>query len=335
MEYKAFCFINNSKLVNFTPRRTTMLDDFRDNDEDLDKGNEFLDEFRQRLNSQSIENIEERKNDINRSQHVFIGTVLGIGLAGIVSWFILSPNYKNVKDVEIPVIRRPHTATKIQPADPGGMEILNQDKTVYDIVEKKDTNETTVENLLPPPEEPKLPVAVSSENETLLQTNDVIVENAEKIIATEEQKEILKQNTNTEKAITNEVKITEDKNTKAIEKTKIESVETKKSVEVKVVDKTPAKENKAETSNQSIPNGLWQIQLISSPNKSAMDKAWVDLTKKHSGLNGLPHEIESADLGSKGTFYRLKAGAFKNRSDADKLCNSIKSAGGTCLVKKK
>ena len=42
-----------------------MLDDFRD-DEELDKGDEFLDEFRQRLNSQPIENLEERKNDINR-----------------------------------------------------------------------------------------------------------------------------------------------------------------------------------------------------------------------------------------------------------------------------
>ena len=61
-----------------------MLDDFRD-DEELDKGDEFLDEFRQRLNSQPIENLEERKNDINRSQHIFLGTVLGVGLAGIVS----------------------------------------------------------------------------------------------------------------------------------------------------------------------------------------------------------------------------------------------------------
>ena len=66
-----------------------------------------------------------------------------------------------------------------------------------------------------------------------------------------------------------------------------------------------------------------------------MDKAWTDLTKKYSQLSGLPHEIESADLGTKGTFYRLKAGAFSTRTEADKLCNSIKSSGGSCLVKKK
>ena len=84
-----------------------------------------------------------------------------------------------------------------------------------------------------------------------------------------------------------------------------------------------------------IAAGSWQIQLISSPNKSAMEKAWKDMSKKYSALNGLPHEIESADLGSKGTFYRLKAGSFKDRAPADKICNSIKSAGGSCLVKKK
>ena len=98
-----------------------MLDDFQD-DNELDKGGEFLDEFRQRLNSQPIENLEERKNDINRSQHIFLGTVLGISLAGIVSWFILSPDYAKIEDAEIPVVRRPQAAIKVQPADPGGAE---------------------------------------------------------------------------------------------------------------------------------------------------------------------------------------------------------------------
>ena len=52
-------------------------------------------------------------------------------------------------------------------------------------------------------------------------------------------------------------------------------------------------------------------------------------------LNGEPREIETADLGSKGTYYRLKAGAFSDKISADKLCNDIKALGGTCIVKKK
>ena len=84
-----------------------------------------------------------------------------MALAGVVGWFILAPQYADNGNVEIPVIRRPQTAVKVQPSEPGGMEILNQDKSVYDIIEKKD-NEPVVENLLPPPEQPKLPEIIAS-----------------------------------------------------------------------------------------------------------------------------------------------------------------------------
>lgn len=296
-----------------------MLDDFQD-DNELDKGGEFLDEFRQRLNSQPIENLEERKNDINRSQHIFLGTVLGISLAGVVSWFILSPDYAKIEDAEIPVVRRPQAAIKVQPADPGGMEILNQDKTVYDIVEKKDSSDVKVENLLPPPEEPKLP-AIAAETETKTEitiTDSPVLQNAEKIIASEEQKASQAQ---AQPQVKEEIKVVVKTETPA---KPVEQNKPAAAAVVKQADTAP-----------TAPAGAWQIQLISSPNKAAMEKAWVDLNKKYSVLKGLPHEVESADLGSKGTFYRLKAGSFKDRVDADKLCNSIKSAGGSCLVKKK
>lgn len=291
-----------------------MLDDFRDEEEDLDKNGEFLDEFRQRLNSQSVENLEERKNEISRSQNVFIGTILGIGLAGIVSWFILSSDYTQTEDVDIPVVRRPQTAIKVQPADPGGMEILNQDKTVYDIVEKKETDDIKVENLLPPPEEPKMPEDIiptetqpASEKEIKID----VIETAEKIINNNEVKAPAQPKKEPVKPEAKPVVVEE----KPVQQPKPVVVEAPKPVEIAA--------------------GSWQIQLISSPNKSAMEKAWKDMSKKYSALNGLPHEIESADLGSKGTFYRLKAGSFKDRAPADKICNSIKSAGGSCLVKKK
>ena len=43
----------------------------------------------------------------------------------------------------------------------------------------------------------------------------------------------------------------------------------------------------------------------------------------------------TADLGAKGIYYRLKAGAFATRDGADELCKDIKALGGTCIVKKK
>ena len=301
-----------------------MLDDFRD-DDTTEKDGEFLDEFRQRLNSQPLDSLEERKNDITRSQHIFLGTVLGVGLAGIVSWFILSPDYSSVQDAEIPVVRRPQAAIKVQPADPGGMEILNQDKTVYDIVEKKDSSDAKVENLLPPPEEPKLVLADTSADSSPQAAKEKEVETpaiaAPQVTAD------------------TSAKVANSADAKLQPETQTPKEEPKEEIKIEIKQPEPsvvASQPKAQAQKeQAIANSSWQIQLISSPNKSAMEKAWNDLSKKYAVLKGLPHEVETADLGSKGIFYRLKAGAFKERAEADKICNSIKSAGGSCLVKKK
>ncbi len=302
-----------------------MLDDFRD--EDVNNSGEFLDEFRQRLNSQPVENINDKRATVGRSQQIFVSAVLGIGLAGLVSWFIFSPEYSKIENVEIPIVRKPQTAIKVQPADPGGMEVLDQDKTVYDIVEKKSDAEAKVENLLPPPEDPVVPeIQQVSENVEMVEdkTGDIAQE-AERILSEKEQVggvEIVNQN-----VVEKEIDLP---NKPKIEKVEVPVVQTKDEFVNKVKQETIAMESKEE-----IPSGRWQVQLISSPNSSAVDKAWKDLKRKYSVLEALPHETETADLGSKGLFYRLMVGSFIDRGDADKLCNTIKNSGGTCLVKKK
>lgn len=310
-----------------------MLDDFQD--EDLNSSSEFLDEFRQRLNSQPLENIDERRNQINRSQQIFISTILGIGLAGVVSWFIFSSDYNKNPNVDIPVIRRPQTAVKVQPAEPGGMEILNQDKTVYDIVEKNDTSNTGVESLLPPPEEPNLPLIEEIKEEA------VVKETKEIKVAANDAKDTLAEQQEKVAALPSAVEIKKPvlKEQKAEKEVKAEEV--KSDVEAKTAKPSSQPQTaKQDTSkkapeNAAIPDNVWQIQLMSTPNAGAIDKAWLGLKSKYPELSKLPHETETADLGSKGVYYRLKVGAFIDRGEADKLCNSIKNSGGTCLVKKK
>lgn len=300
-----------------------------DND---NKDDDFLDEFRQKLGGQDMENFEEKKNEINRSKNVFIGAVSGIALAAVVGWFVLSPRYADAPDAELPVIRRPQNAVKVQPAEPGGMEILNQDKSVYDIIEKKDTSAPVVENLLPPPEEPQLPV-IASQPETTV---------ADKVTA-----QI--QPTVVEQKVEEIIRVAEAPKPQPVlePKTEPEPVPLSQAVSAPAPtpepvvrpEPQPAPQPKATPAPQPEPKaaaaGDWQVQLMSSPNKTAMDSAWKNLVKKYPVLNGQPHEIETADLGSKGTFYRLKAGAFADRSGADNLCNDLKALGGSCIVKKK
>lgn len=299
-----------------------MFADFKDNNND-----DFLDEFRQKLNSEPGESFEERKNEINRSKNVFIGTVSGIALAAVVGWFVLSPRYAGDNSTDIPVVRRPQTAVKVQPAEPGGMEILNQDKSVYDIIEKKDTSAPVVENLLPPPEEPQLPtVSAAAEPAPVVQQAEEIIQVAEvKIAPAPEPRQAP-----AETAQKEEVTIAQ---AAAQTPAKVETPAPAK-VETPAPAPAPKAEVKAEVKTVAV-SGPWQVQLISSPNRKAVDSAWNNLIKKYPVLNGQPREIETADLGAKGTFYRLKAGGFAERAGADRLCNDIKTLGGTCIVKKK
>lgn len=322
------------------------------------KNDDFLNEFRQKIADQSASNFEEKRNELKRSKSVFIGAVSGVALAGVVGWFVLSPRYAVNNPAEIPVIRRPQTAIKVQPSEPGGMEILNQDKSVYDIIEKKSGNEPVVENLLPPPEEPKLPVIeaaapVAGVEETtsvaieaapvaeapINDTTNTIAE-AQKIVAAEDKVVSIKE------ASMEKITVVEDvvkENNKP--DIKIEKPEAPKANNWKLSENVVAAPQVAETKPlvveadvitlKEIPVGSWQVQLMSSQNKKAIEKAWDTMVKKYSILKNQPHEIETADLDFDGVFYRLKAGAFRDKNGADTLCRDIKALGGTCIVKKK
>ena len=312
---------------------------------DDNKNDDFLDEFRQKIADQSSNNLEEKRNELKRSQSVFIGAVSGIALAGVVGWFVLAPQYAHQADIEIPVIRRPQAAIKVQPTEPGGMEILNQDKTVYDIIDQK-ADEPLVENLLPPPEQPKLP-EIAKVVPLERQTQDVINDlPPEKVVQPMKIAEIATpqmSEKNTKDAPVEQVSNQREPIKVSVQPEKAESLpvvkvaEVSKPVAPKKAEPIAPKKEKIENppvATQAV-SGMWQIQLMSSPNKKAIEKAWGNLSQKFKMLQGLPHEIEAADLDFDKTFYRLKAGAFTNRAEADKLCQTLKSLGGSCIVKKK
>ena len=290
----------------------------------------YLSERRQKIADENLMNFEEHKNDMSRSRSVLIGAVSGLALAAVVGWFALSPRYSVDNVAEIPVIRRPQASIKVKPENPGGMEILNQDKTVYDIIEKEPERKE-VESILPPPEQPILPeikVAEQAPAPIKEQTPELKPIETTTEVKTSEVKTIA-----APKAVVNETKEVTLPTIKeaSIKENAQQKAETKPQTVSKVASAKP--DPKTETSTASA--GDWQVQLMSSPNQKAVTSAWSGLVKKHPALKGVSHEIETADLGSKGTYYRLKAGAFATRAEADKLCSTIKSQGGSCIVKKK
>ena len=107
--------------------------------------------------------------------------------------------------------------------------------------------------------------------------------------------------------------------------------------ETKPVIVPPKPVVKTETKTQEAPKpvvasgGKASAQLGSFPSKEQAQKALDDYRSK--GLTG-PVTIVAADLGAKGTWYRVKATGFESREQALNFCAKAKGAGANCIPTK-
>ncbi|MBQ8870952.1 MAG: SPOR domain-containing protein [Alphaproteobacteria bacterium] len=286
-----------------------------------DKDEDYLSEFRQKIASERQAQLQARRQELQRSRNGFIGTVAGIALAAVVSWVLLVPHFHENKNIEIPVIRRPITPVKIQPNNPGGMEILNQDKPVYALVEKHEANTIKIESILPTPETPKLPEIVPEpeiktveniEEQQIIQDDILPIKNLDELIE--------------------KVETTDNKKIEIPQKPANINLEVKTAQENK---KEPVEVTIKQAQSSSISKGSWQLQLLASSDADSVKKSWNDLSKKHNGLKNQPYEIEESKLDNGNMIYRLKAGNFDSKDKADKLCSELKTEGLNCFAKQK
>ena len=301
------------------------------------KNDDYLSEFKQKVAEQKIATLEEHRAELAHSRNNFLGTIAGIGLACVVGWFVLMPQYKQ-QNKEIPVIRRPQTAVKIKPENPGGMEIPNQDKNVYSIVEKKDIDNTVVENLLPTPEQPKLPDIVPDETTVVDENADNLDEIVDEV-AEETDTATTTATTTADEAISdvvnNKPKDILAEADGAIETAKVETpkAETPKTTEVK---SAPQKQETVPSKPEVLTGGNWQIQLVASKNKAAVENTLNTLSTKYTQLKSYTHEVQKADLGAQGVIYKLRAGSFASKNEAQAACAALKAKGLTdCIAKER
>ncbi len=79
--------------------------------------------------------------------------------------------------------------------------------------------------------------------------------------------------------------------------------------------------------------GDYFVQLASVKSDASARKEWARLRKAHSELfDDLTLDVQRADLGDRGIFYRIRTGPFPNRATAQDMCWQIKAAKLACLV---
>jgi len=73
------------------------------------------------------------------------------------------------------------------------------------------------------------------------------------------------------------------------------------------------------------------IHLASYRTRKNADQGWAKIKRAHKNLvAGLEHKVTRVNLGRKGTYFRLKAGPFKNTAEAKAMCRKLKRRRQFC-----
>lgn len=270
------------------------------------------------LSSFREERLEQRK----KRPAILIGVSIGIIVAVSVGWLTFGKYvsvYYGADNGELPVVRADSSADGMKPETPGGMEVPNRDKLVYERLRQSNT-ELPVERLLPAVEKPVRP-SVPADDEK--KQADPIGDLAADIIA---------RDTAPAAAVVYEedgtpVEVMFREAEPAVISSKPEPVKkTAAQTVAEAVEKAPAARTEEEH--------FYTVQLVSTRSDSAAQSEWKRLSKKFKEIIAdQPHFISKTVVAS-GTFYRLRVGRFKKHEEAKALCDQLKVKKQECFVVK-
>lgn len=89
----------------------------------------------------------------------------------------------------------------------------------------------------------------------------------------------------------------------------------------------------AATRAQSQAGAQYVVQIAALQSEAAANAAWTRLSGKDPALfASATKDIQRADLGAKGVYFRVRAGYFTDRTEASRFCERVKTSGQDCIV---
>ena len=86
-------------------------------------------------------------------------------------------------------------------------------------------------------------------------------------------------------------------------------------------------------SASSAVSGKAVLQIGAYESLDIANGAWASFKTRHAAAVGnLAEDVQKADLGAKGIWYRLRIGPFTDKTAAASACEKLKAEGGTCFV---
>lgn len=82
-----------------------------------------------------------------------------------------------------------------------------------------------------------------------------------------------------------------------------------------------------------VRDGPYLAQLAALQSEAGASSAWARLSSRAPGLFAAARlDVERADLGQRGVYYRVRAGYFADRPNATRFCERIRQMGQDCIV---
>lgn len=277
---------------------------------------------------------EEEEEGRGRSPIILILALLVLlGFAAVV-WMAYDQGVRQANRGEPPVLAAEEGPVRVAPEAPGGQQILHQDKVIYDQV----AGETapTGEQLLPPAETPKpIPAPVTAAPPTATPTTDFPISGttAGKPPAAATSPATLPPVATPvpEKPVVASPKPAPAEAEKP--PAAVAAAPVKPPVTEPTKPAAPAAATPAPTT--ATPVSGWMVQVGAFDQDSLAADAWSRVKSNYGDLlTGLKPDVQTADLGAKGIWYRLRIGPFESKEAAAQLCSQLKARGQDCLVAK-
>lgn len=265
--------------------------------------------------------------------------IAGVALAGLI--FAVYPDSESQGD--IPVVKAETLAYKEIPAEPGGMFIPNRDSTVFSAMGEGMDESAPIEDLLAE-EEPldklaafarQVEESMEEEQASSTEAGEEVIEDLSTLAAAEAEAAPV-----TLQKIARPVE--DEKRPKIIHKPG-ENPETLDFVRSVLDKKDSAQETQRIAATQpaagnagrqiAVTPGAYYVQLGSVKSPDGAESEWGRLVKEFDAeLGSVSHRVQAAELGDRGTFYRIQAGPM-SKASAGEICDSIKARKpGGCLV---
>jgi hypothetical protein len=99
------------------------------------------------------------------------------------------------------------------------------------------------------------------------------------------------------------------------------------------IDLTPGQASGGQTRQAAVAgSGGYLVQVSSQRSEEAANSTFRSLQNRFPNVLGsYQPDIQRADLGAKGVYFRVRVGPFA-QAEAQQVCDSLKSAGGDCII---